>query len=79
MLTQEELDFIQSENNNKIAPAIKAELGGLFGWVLKKVFPKLNEKIRALIVDIATAIIEARLGKRKLKQSDEHVPDNKIL
>lgn len=64
MLTEKDHLLIETTVSEKIVPEIKAHIPGFLGFLLRKIWPNLNEKIVKLIEGVVKVILEAHL-KRK--------------
>lgn len=58
MLTEKDEIIIQSRVSNEIIPEIKSQLPGVVGWLLKTIWPKLNDKVIYLVTSIVKQILE---------------------
>lgn len=58
MLTEQDESLIQESVSDKIIPEIKASIPSWVGWVIRIIWPKLDEKIVKLITVIVKQILE---------------------
>ena len=59
-MKSEEIEFVENEVKQNLSPDIKAALPPILGWILKKVFPKIETKIINFIVNLFDQILEMR-------------------
>lgn len=60
MLTKTDEQYIQDQVDFKIMPEIKNAIPGIVGWLISRVFPRLNQRIVAAIKDVVLFILERR-------------------
>lgn len=60
MLTQQDNADIQDQVDNKIIPDIKKAIPGIIGFLLRTIFPKLNEKIVEAIREVVIIILNRK-------------------
>lgn len=59
-MRKEEIDYIESEVRNDLIPEIRKMIPTVLGWILRSIFPKLEQKI----IDFVVRIVEQFLSKK---------------
>lgn len=60
-MKKEEIEYIETEVKNDLIPKIKKSIPTVLGWVLRLVFPKIEQKI----IDFVVRIVEQFLTEKK--------------
>lgn len=60
-MKKEEIEYIESEVKNDLIPEIRKMIPTVLGWILRSIFPKLEQKI----IDFVVRIVEQFLSKKK--------------
>ena len=61
MMQDNEISFVKKQVKDDLIPEIKKLIPGVLGFILRKVFPKIEDKVVAFILRIAEALIVGRL------------------
>lgn len=64
-MIQEEKDFIEMEVKVNLVPEIKAMIPTLIGWILRAIFPKIEQRIITFITNIVEFILQNRVIKNE--------------
>ena len=59
-MRKEQIDYIESEVRNDLIPEIRKMIPTVLGWILRSIFPKLEQKI----IDFVVRIVEQFLSKK---------------
>lgn len=59
-MRKEEIEYIETEVRNDLIPEIRKMIPTVLGWILKSIFPKLEQKI----IDFVVRIVEQFLSKK---------------
>ena len=59
-MREEEKIMVQNRVKTKLIPSIKRVIPGFLGWILKKIFPRLEQIIIIEILEILDLLLDIR-------------------